>query len=96
MSFRLWDTIRPCSSPVLEKFKHNVFTASGETIEIKGKTTVFIDICGIHCACSVVVANIDVDLILGLDFFKTHQCQIDVTRNSLTVQGKSCELTCSG
>ena len=42
------------------------------------------------------VANIDVDLILGLHFFKTHQCQIDVTRNILTVQGKSCELTCSG
>ena len=42
------------------------------------------------------VANIDLDLILGLDFFKAYNCQIDVAKNVLVIQGKPCKLMCSG
>ena len=59
ISTRLWDTIQQCGSPLLEKFSSQVFTASGEPDEIKGKTTVFIDIGGMHFTCKVVVADID-------------------------------------
>ena len=53
-----------------------MFTASRESVEIKGKTTVFIDIGGMQYTCQVVVADIDVELIMGLDFLKTNECQI--------------------
>ena len=96
ISTRLWDTIQQCSSPLLETFSTQVFTASGEPVEIKGKTTVFLDIGGMQYACKVVVADIDLDLIMGLDFFKDHNCQIDIVRNVLTIDGKPCEMTCSG
>ena len=33
---------------------------------------------------------------MGLDFFRDHECQIDVVRNVLTMHGNSCDLTCSG
>ena len=46
--------------------------------------------------CKFVVADIDLDLVMGLDFFRDHECQIDVVGNILTIHGKSCELTCSG
>ena len=80
----------------MESYDGNVFTASGAPVEIKGKTTVSIEIDGMHCPCKVVVANIDLDLILGLDFFKAHNCQIDIAKNVLMIQGKPCKLICSG
>ena len=52
-----------------------MFTASGEPVEIKGKTTVFIDIGGMHYTCKVVVADIDLDLIMGLDIFEIMSAQ---------------------
>ena len=61
-----------------------------------GKTTVFIEIGGIHCSSSIVIADIDWNIILGLDFLKQHNCQIDVAANSLLIQGKKCRLTWSG
>lgn len=96
MSMRLWDIIQLSSSSVLEKFHSQVFTASGESLEMKGKTTVFIEIGGMHFPCKIVVAKIDVDLILGLDFLRDHNCQLDIVRNTLVVQGKTCHLSCSG
>ena len=95
-STRLWDTIQQCSSPLLETFYTQVFTASCEPVEIKGQTSVILDIGGMQYACKVVVADIDLDLIMGLDFFKDHNCQIDIVRNVLTIDGKPCEMTCSG
>ncbi|MCG8076675.1 MAG: retroviral-like aspartic protease family protein, partial [Candidatus Thiodiazotropha taylori] len=96
LSIPMWESLRPCSSPTLEKYEGNVFTASGTPLEIKGKTSVFIEINGMHCLCKVVVASIDLDLILGLDFFRDHNCLIDVSTNTLTIQGKPCKLDCSG
>lgn len=96
LSIGMWESLKPCSSPILEKYEGNVFTASGTPLEVKGKTSVFIEINGIHCLCKVVAASIDLDLILGLDFFKGHNCQIDVSKNTLTIQGKPCKLICSG
>ena len=96
ISMRLWDTIKQCSSPRLEPFNSQVSTASGESVEIKGKTSVFIDIGGMQYTCQVVVADIDLELIMGLDFLKTNECQIDVVHNILSIHGKSFDLLCNG
>ena len=65
MSQRMLETIKPSTSTVLGSFDSYVFTASGEPVEIEGKTCVFIEINGILCPCNIVVAKIDVDLIVG-------------------------------
>ena len=92
----MWENIRPFSSATVESYDGNVFTASGDPVKILGKTTVFIEIGGIHCSSSIIIADIDLSIILGLDFLKSHNCQIDVAANSLVIQGKKCKLTCSG
>ena len=56
----------------------------------------FIDIGGMQYTCQVVVADIDVELIMGLDFLKTNECQIDVVQNILSIHGESFELLCNG
>ena len=96
MSTQVWENIRPFSSATVESYDGNVFTASGDPVKILGKTTVFIEIGGIHCSSSIIIADIDLSIILGLDFLKRHNCQIDVAANSLVIQGKKCKLTCSG
>ena len=68
ISTRLWETIQQYSSPLLENFSTQVFTASGEPVEIRGKTKAFLGICGMHNTFKVVVADIDLDLIMVLDF----------------------------
>ena len=42
------------------------------------------------------VANINLDLIEGLDFIKAHNCMLDATKNDLTILGKPCKLISSG
>ena len=49
-----------------------------------------------YSPCKVVIANINLDLIEGLDFIKAHNCLIDATKNDLTTLGKPCKLICSG
>ena len=96
ISIRLWDQIKQCRSSRLEQYDTQVFTASRESVEIKGKTTVFIDIGRMQYTCQVVVADTDVELIMGLDFLKTNECQIDVVQNILSIHGESFELLCNG
>ena len=84
------------SSAVKESYDGNVITANGEPVRIIGKTTVFIEIGGIHCSSSIVIAYIDLNIIFGLNLLKQHNCQINVAANPLLIQGKKCKLTCSG
>ena len=42
-----------------------------------------------HYTCKVVVADIDLDFIMGLDFFRNNECQIDVVHNVLKIYGIS-------
>ena len=70
--------ISQSSSNELKKFSMQVFTASGSQIEVKGKTTVIIEICGVQCVTEIVVADIDMDAIFGLDFLKANSCRLDI------------------
>lgn len=55
-----------------------------------------IDLCGILCITDVIVADIDIDCILGLDFLKANDCQIDIAKNSLKIKDRVCKLKLSG
>lgn len=52
----------------LNSFKTKICTASGNPIDVKGKMSVMVEVGGVKCITDVVVADIDIDAILGLDF----------------------------
>ena len=54
---RAWDIINQTSSENLHSFKPQIFTASGNQVEVKGKVCVMIDLCGILCITDVIVAE---------------------------------------
>ena len=95
ISCKAWDTINQSGS-VLQPFNSVVYTASGGEVDIKGKTPVSVEVCGIQCIIDMIVANIDIDVILGLDFLKTHNCQIDVNKQTLKLRNKTCNLKLTG
>ena len=66
----------------MQPFSSVVYTASGGEVDIKGKIPISVEVCGIQCIIDMIVADIDVDVILGLDFLKTHNCQIDVNKQT--------------
>ena len=55
-----------------------------------------IDIGGVTSLVKVIVADIDMDAIIGLDFLQANECQIDVTRHALRIKGQECQLKLAG
>ena len=96
LSSKAWNTISQSSTGYLKVFESQIFTASGNQIDAKGIGSVVIEICGMKCVTDIVVADIDMDAILGLDFLKTNDCQLDMLRDTLTIKGKSCSLKLAG
>ena len=45
-----------------------------------------VELSDIQCISEMVVADIDVETILGLDFLRSHNSKIDVTEETLTIQ----------
>ena len=43
-----------------------------------------------------VVADIDVDIIIGLDFLRKHKCKIDVTEETLSIRDGLANLNLQG
>ena len=52
-----------------------------------GKTIIDIDINGYVCSNVAIVANINVDGILGLDFQRSQNCTINVAKGSILIDG---------
>ena len=96
LSIKGWDILSHSSSVVLQLFKSEIFTASGSPIDVKGKVQVMVDISGIQCLTEMVVADIDVDGILGLDFLKKNNCTVDMSKNIITVKGRKCKMNVEG
>ena len=80
----------------LEIFTPEIITASGTPLNTKGKTEINIEINGCKCQANVVVSDIDIDVVLGLDFMKAHNISVNVAENSMLLQGKICQLNCWG
>lgn len=50
----------------------------------------------IRCPITVAVADMGVDVVIGIDFMKTYDVEISVSKNTMTVQGKAISLQCTG
>ena len=77
ISLRIWDSF---SDDVKQM---SLASASGESILMKGKTHKDIKINGLLFDCDFVIADIEADVILGLDFLKKEGGALDHADNIL-------------
>lgn len=82
--------------PALKEFKKEIVSATGNPLNVKGSTTVSLKLGETTCSCDVIIADIDSDVILGLDFLIKEKGHIDVETNSLVLQGKKYQMKCHG
>lgn len=89
-STKIWDKINVSQS--LDRFEKDIVTASGEPIEIAGKTKISFGIENTEYDCDVLVERIEADVILGLEFLKKENASLDFVNNLLILGNKSYEL----
>ena len=95
ISTKVWETLG-CSNLTLSTFDQVISTASGSPIEVTGRTRVQLKVADCSSYVDVIIANIDNELILGLDFMKLMDCQIDVGQETMVVQGNAIKLDSLG
>ena len=91
ISSRVWEAIGE-SSYTLNPFDQVISTASGNPIGVKGKTKVHIKVSKSSCYMDVIIADIDNEAILGLDFLDRNNCKIDIAQGNLIVQNETIKL----
>jgi predicted aspartyl protease len=84
------------ASPVMTEMKREILTASGSKLTVLGKTIIDIDINGYVCSNVAIVADINVDGILGLDFQRSQNCTINVAKGSILIHGHKVSLQFEG
>ena len=70
------------------EYYRNVVTASGAALEVKGQTTISLQVGEKSYDADVMVANEENCLLIGLYFIKRHGCLVDIEKNVLIIQGK--------
>ena len=91
ISSRVWETVGNSSS-TLNSFEQVISTALGNPIEVKGKTNVHIKVSKSSCYMEVIIADIDNEAILGLDFLERNNCKIDIAQGNLMIQDETIKL----
>ena len=94
VSTKVWDTIK--DTKPLDNFDSNIVSASGNKLNTMGKTRVCFDINDTNYAIDAVIAEMDVDVILGLDFMIAHSVKVDVEGLIINLNGKPCSVTRAG
>ncbi|XP_053376966.1 uncharacterized protein LOC128547795 [Mercenaria mercenaria] len=79
----LYENMAPLAKPNLIPINMSLTTATGDTAPFHGMIRAEIFIGSQSFDHMVYLADIKSDSILGMDFFKSHKCQIDVSRKSL-------------
>ncbi|XP_053404925.1 uncharacterized protein LOC128558755 [Mercenaria mercenaria] len=94
ISEKLWSVIdQQC--PV-QPFDSRIVSASGNYLNIKGKTEISILFGDKYCKVDVIIAEIDIDVVLGLDFMQNHDVSIDVVSNTMKLHDQTFNIFCSG
>ncbi|CAC5414320.1 unnamed protein product [Mytilus coruscus] len=72
---------------VLLPMDREILTANGSPLILFGKTIIDIDLNGYVCSNIAVVADLNIDGILGIDFERNQNCVINLTKSSIWVNG---------
>ena len=84
------------SNVSLSPSQREILTANGESLQVMGKTIADFEFENFQCSNIAVIANINVDGIVGLDFMRAHSAAIDIERNIITVQGQEINVQIAG
>ena len=68
LSERVWNSLKHSYNTSLEPYTYTLSIANEENVEVKGKVTMKVTVCGFEFDLIFIVANIDRDGLLGLDF----------------------------
>ena len=83
--------------PVIDELGKPILTADMTPLNVKGTTKVSFAVKGMSFQHQMVVmSELDIDGILGLDFMQKYSCSIDIAKELLLVQGQAVELTMKG
>lgn len=65
-------------------------------MNVTGCAELVLEFAEIRCPITVAVADMDVDVVIGIDFMKTYDVEVSVSKNTMTVQSKAISLQCTG
>ena len=83
--------------PVIDELGKPILTADMSPLNVKGTTKVSFAVKGMPFQHQMVVmSELDIDGILGLDFMKKYSCSIDIANELLLFQGQAVELVMRG
>ena len=71
-------------------------SASGNKLNTMGKTRVCFGINDTNYAIAAVIDEMDVDVILGLDFMIAYSVKVDIEGMIINLNGKPCSVKCAG
>lgn len=94
LSTRAWNNSSKNDHDLIA-YDRTIVAAGGTPLIVKGKTCVSLTIGGNSYEVDAIVADIENDVMMGLDFMQRHKCTIDVVNNLLTIAGKEFGLNCS-
>ncbi len=80
---KLWE--HSSQKQAIAEFHKEILSASGNPLDIKGTTNVTIKIGNMSCKTQVVVADIENDALLGLDFLKQENCVVNTVKNTMSL-----------
>ena len=80
----------------LEAVNRDVLAANNEPLKTFGRTTVSISISGKIYETPVLVADVTVDGVIGLDFMKQNACKIDICNENMQLNNETIPLLVKG
>ncbi|CAC5404291.1 unnamed protein product [Mytilus coruscus] len=83
-------------SHVLSPMDREILTTNGSPLILFGKTIIDIEINGNVCSNIAVIADLNVDGVLGIDFQKSQNCVINITKGNVWVNGRETSLHFEG
>ncbi|CAG2238400.1 unnamed protein product [Mytilus edulis] len=93
ISKKLFDSM---GSHVLSPMDREILTTNGSPLIVFGKTIIDIEINGDVCSNIAVIADLNVDGILGIDFQRSQSCVINITKGNIWVNGRETRLHFEG
>lgn len=80
----------------IDKVKQEIMTAEGRSLKVLGKIVANIQLGDREYLSQIVISDITVDGIIGLDFMTEHKCSLDIPNKVLSIGGEKHSLLLEG
>ena len=90
------DLFKKMENPLITTMNREILSASGSALQITGKTIIDIEIDTCVYTNVAVIADINVDGILGLDFQRSQNCIMDISKSCILMYNQKVDLVFEG